>query len=305
MNAQAAHAIALETRLRKAVDDQQFVLHYQPKIELAKGRICGLEALIRWNDPATGLVPPAQFIPILEETGMILEVGAWALQQAVSDHARWAAQGLQPPRIAVNVSQIQLRHAGFVAMVADAARAYANGAAGLALEITESLFMENFEDCVDKLTAIRDMGIEIAVDDFGTGYSSLSYISRLPVDALKIDRSFVVKMASDPHSMSIVSMVITLAHALNLKVVAEGVETEEQSNTLKLLRCDEAQGYLFARPLPVESIEALLRERSGARNPGRRRSQTRGSFRVNRDAAPDRATPGGTDGRRGGYGGGP
>jgi diguanylate cyclase (GGDEF)-like protein len=275
MNAQAADAIALEMRLRTAIDARQFVLHYQPKIELATGRVCGLEALIRWNDPAIGLVSPDQFIPNLEETGMILEVGAWALRQAVADHAQWAAQGLEPPRVAVNVSQIQLRHAGFVAMVADVTRAYVDGAAGLVLEITESLFMENFDDCVVKLTAIRDMGVEIAVDDFGTGYSSLSYISRLPVDSLKIDRSFVLKMASESDSMSIVSMVITLAHALNLKVVAEGVETEEQSNTLKLLRCDEAQGYLFARPVAAQGIEALLRERAGKPNRTRRELRPR------------------------------
>ena len=258
MNARAAHSLSLETRLRKAVEAQQFVLHYQPKVELAGGRVCGLEALIRWNDPETGLVPPMQFIPLLEETGMILEVGAWAIRKALEDHREWWARGLQPPRVAVNVSSIQLRQKNFVDVVRDAIGESPAGSHGLDLEITESQIMEDIEGNIEKLRAVRDMGVNIAIDDFGTGYSSLGYLAKLPVNALKIDRSFIITMVSNADSMTIVSAIISLAHSLNLEVIAEGVDSEEQRNLLKLLKCDEMQGYLFSRPVPEDQVEALL-----------------------------------------------
>jgi EAL domain-containing protein (putative c-di-GMP-specific phosphodiesterase class I) len=262
MNARAAQALSLETRLRTAIESRQFVLHYQPKIALASSRICGVEALIRWQDPAeSGLVPPARFIPILEETGMILDVGAWAIQKALADYDEWHARGLQPPRVAVNVSQIQLRQKDFVDMVSSAVKQSIAMPHGLDLEITESLIMKDVEENIRKLKAVRDLGVNIVIDDFGTGYSSLGYLARLPVNALKIDRSFIIKMTSDPDNMTIVSTIIALAHSLNLKVVAEGVETEEQSRFLKLLKCDEMQGYLFSKPLPVEQLAQMLAER--------------------------------------------
>jgi len=259
MNARAAHALSLETRLRKAVEAQQFVLHYQPKVDLASGRISGLEALIRWNDPETGLVPPMQFIPLLEETGMILDAGRWAIHKALENYREWHKEGLQPPRIAVNVSLIQLRQKDFVDVVRNAISAYAAGDHGLDLEITESLIMEDIEGNIAKLRAIRDIGVRIAIDDFGTGYSSLGYLAKLPVNALKIDRSFIITMAKTPDSMTIVSTIISLAHALNLTVVAEGVDAEEQRTLLRLLKCDEMQGYLFSKPLPADALVALLR----------------------------------------------
>ena len=257
MNARAAHALSLETRLRKAVQDQQFVLHYQPKIDLATDEICGLEALIRWNDPETGLVPPMQFIPLLEETGMILEVGRWAIRRALSQRGEWRGQGLVPPRIAVNVSALQLQQRDFSDMVIAAVRED-GGADALEVEVTESLLMKDVQASITKLSAVRERGVPVAMDDFGTGYSSLSYIARLPINSVKIDRSFIMGMAGGPHDMAIVTTIIALAHCLNLKVTAEGVETGEQSRLLKLLRCDAAQGYLFSKPLPAADIARLL-----------------------------------------------
>jgi len=273
MNARAAHALSLETRLRKALEAQQFVLHYQPKIDLAADSICGLEALIRWNDPETGLVPPMQFIPLLEETGMILEVGRWAIQRALSQHLAWYIGGLRPPRIAVNVSAIQLRQADFVRVVRDSLEATGVGPHGLDLEITESLIIKDIEGNIEKLRAVRDMGVNIAIDDFGTGYSSLSYIARLPLNSVKIDRSFTSGMVRSPQDTAIVTTIIALARSLSLRVVAEGVETGEQSQLLKLLKCDEAQGYLFSKPLPAAEIEPLLRTLAQEARAGRTLSE--------------------------------
>jgi diguanylate cyclase (GGDEF)-like protein/PAS domain S-box-containing protein len=257
-NARVAEKLTLENKLRRALERGELVLHYQPKIELTTRRISGLEALMRWNDPDTGLVPPLKFIPILEETALILEAGRWALEQAVADSRRWKGNGLKVPRIAVNVSPIQLRQKDFVATVERALGGAGEGI--LELEITESLIMQDIETNIQKLRAVRDMGVEIAVDDFGTGYSSLAYIAKLPVSALKIDRAFIVKMTSNPDDLSIVSTIISLGHSLSLKVVAEGVETEEQANLLRLLKCDEFQGYLFSAAVPTERLEILLRD---------------------------------------------
>ena len=256
MNARVAEKLKLENELRAALREEQFILHYQPRVELASGRVCGLEALIRWVTPDRGLVPPAEFIPLLEETGMILEVGRWALKRATADYAAWRAKGLTPPRIAVNVSAIQLHQKDFVESVRTAVAAGGGYADCIDIELTESMVMGDVEGNIRKLGEIRAAGMQIAIDDFGTGYSSLSYLARLPLDALKIDRSFIVHMATQPDQMAIVSAVISLAHSLNLKVTAEGVETEEQRNLLKLLKCDEMQGYLFSRPLPVAEVEA-------------------------------------------------
>ncbi|BDT66615.1 hypothetical protein os1_07780 [Comamonadaceae bacterium OS-1] len=249
--------LTLENQLRQAVEKEEFVLHYQPKIHLQTGKLTGVEALIRWNDPRTGLVPPGQFIPLLEETGLIYEVGRWALDKAIADHLRWRSAGLPAVRIAVNVSPLQLRHRGFIADIRQAIGQDAHAAAGLELEITESLLMEDINLSIDSLQTIRAMGVSIAIDDFGTGFSSLSYLSRLPVDTVKIDRSFVVDMATGQQGLALVATIIDLAHALNLKVVAEGVETEEQSRLLRGLHCDELQGFLFSKPISVEQFEAL------------------------------------------------
>ena len=222
---------------------------------MASGKLSGVEALIRWEDPRTGLVPPSQFISVLEETGLIYEVGRWALDKAIADHLRWRNAGLTTVRIAVNVSPLQLRHRGFIADIRRALGDDGHAAAGLELEITESLLMEDIKLSIDSLLAIRAMGISVAIDDFGTGFSSLSYLSRLPVDTLKIDRSFVVQMTDGQQGLALVSTIIDLAHAMQLKVVAEGVETEEQSRLLQGLNCDEQQGFLFSKPIPVDLFE--------------------------------------------------
>ena len=255
MTETVAGKLTLENQLRQALDKEEFVLHYQPKVNLVSGKLTGAEALIRWNDPRTGLVPPGRFIPVLEETGLIHEVGRWALRKAIEDYLRWRTAGLAPVRIAVNVSPLQLRNRGFIAEIEQAIGIDAHAAAGLELEITESLIMEDVKHSIASLQSIRAMGVTIAIDDFGTGFSSLSYLSKLPADTLKIDRSFVIDMTVAPEGLALVSTIITLAHSLKLKVVAEGVETEEQSRLLRLLKCDEMQGYLFGRPVPSEIFE--------------------------------------------------
>jgi diguanylate cyclase (GGDEF)-like protein len=255
MNETTPGTLGIENRLREALDRDEFVLHYQPKVNLATGKLTGAEALIRWNDPKGGLVLPGRFIPILEGTGLIHAVGRWALHRAMQDFERWRSTGLPAVRISVNVSALQLRNRGFVADIEEAISITAGAAAGLELEITESLIMEDVNHSIVSLLAIRALGVTIAIDDFGTGFSSLSYLSKLPVDTLKIDRSFVADMISGAGGMTLVSVIINMAHALKLNVVAEGVETEEQQRQLRLMRCDEMQGYLFGKPVPVDVFE--------------------------------------------------
>ena len=264
MTSSVASQLTLENQLRQALDKGEFVLYYQPKVNLSSGKMTSAEALIRWNDPRTGLVAPGRFIPILEETGMIYEVGRWALRQAIDDSLRWRAAGLAAVRIAVNVSPLQLRNRGFIAEIAQTIAIDAHAAAGLELEITESLIMEDIKHSIASLQEIRAMGIRVAIDDFGTGFSSLSYLAKLPVDTLKIDRSFVIAMTTDAQGLALVSTIISLAHALKLNTVAEGVETEEQERLLRLLNCDEMQGYLFSKPVPSDIFETRFLNPPGA-----------------------------------------
>ena len=256
MTERVAEKLSLENQLRRALANEEFVLHYQPKINLTDKRIAGVEALIRWQSPA-GLVPPLEFIPLLEETGMILEVGAWALKRAALDHRNWTELELKAPRVSVNVSAIQLRQRDFVEVVR-AAVSVGIEPTGVDLEMTESLIMEDIEGSIVKLNALRQLGINIAIDDFGTGYSSLAYLARLPVTALKIDRSFIADF-DDPAVVSLVTTIISLARSIRLTVVAEGVETEKQAQFLWLLRCDEAQGYFFSKPVPADALVERLR----------------------------------------------
>jgi diguanylate cyclase len=259
MTALIAEDLMLENKLRHALEREELVLYYQPKVSGTTRQVVGVEALIRWNDPDSGLVMPGRFIALLEETGMILDVGLWALRRALADARRWRTDGLEPPRIAVNVSARQLQQEDFVASVKKELDAYPDEAPGIDLEITESMVMADIEQNIPRLAALRQMGPNIAIDDFGTGYSSLSYLARLPVNALKIDRSFILTMTTRPESMNIVSTIISLAHSLDLKVVAEGVETEEQAKFLRLLKCDELQGELISMPLSSEALEKFLR----------------------------------------------
>jgi len=249
--------VTLERNLRDALERGEFVLHYQPKVELKSRRLQGLEALIRWNNPELGLVPPDRFIPMMEENGLIVDVGTWVLRQASSDRARWLEQQLNPPRIAVNVSTAQLRCDDFVRTVTDIVDA-AGPDCGLDIEVTESLLMADVADNLAKLAAVRTRGVNIALDDFGTGYSSLSYLARLPVHALKIDRSFIADLHDDPCAMTLVSTIISLARALRLETIAEGVQSEEQAKILRLLQCDQMQGDLICKPLPAAEMSVYL-----------------------------------------------
>jgi diguanylate cyclase (GGDEF)-like protein len=255
MTETVAMSLGIENRLRRALEREEFVLHYQPKVNILSGKLTGAEALIRWNDPVSGLTLPGRFIPILEETGLIHEVGRWVLRKAIEDYQRWRDDGLPAVRIAVNVSPLQLRNRNFAAEIQQAISVAPDAAAGLQLEITESVIMQDVNHSIGSLLAIRALGVTIAIDDFGTGFSSLNYLAKLPVDTLKIDRSFVVEMVSATGGMTLVSVIINLARALKLNTVAEGVETEEQLRQLRSLGCDEMQGYLFGKPVPVESFE--------------------------------------------------
>ncbi|HEU4708047.1 MAG TPA: EAL domain-containing protein, partial [Methylophilaceae bacterium] len=255
MTETVAVKLTLENQLRQALDREEFVLHYQPKINLESGEITGAEALIRWNDPNTGLVPPSRFIPILEETGLIYDVGRWALRQAVKDYLRWQAAGLPAVRVAVNVSPLQLRNGDFISDIEQVIGVDAKAAAGLELEITESVIMEDIKHSISLLSALRTMGITVAIDDFGTGFSSLSYLAKLPVDNLKIDRSFIIEMNNGSGGLELVTTIINLAHSLKLKVIAEGVETEEQLRLLRQLNCEEMQGYFFSAPVSADIFE--------------------------------------------------
>jgi diguanylate cyclase (GGDEF)-like protein/PAS domain S-box-containing protein len=258
INAWVAEQVDLELRLRRAVEHGELYFQYQPKVDLATKRLVGLEALMRWNGPGGKPVSPAKFIPILEQTGLILEAGRQALVSASETYRSWRARGLNAPRIAVNVSALQLRRQSFVPDVR-AALLHAKDDPGVDLEITESLLMADIEATVRKLKELRDMGLRIALDDFGTGYSSLGYLSRLPIDTIKIDRAFVRGMSEHRADESIVTSIVSLAQALKLHVVAEGVETQQQADRLLALGCDQAQGYLFSPPVSLDRIEPLLK----------------------------------------------
>jgi diguanylate cyclase (GGDEF)-like protein/PAS domain S-box-containing protein len=257
LSEQLVERLSLENDLRSALEQDQFVLHYQPKVDLDRRKITGLEALIRWASPTRGLIPPVKFIPLLEENGMIVDVGAWVIRRACADRQIWLRQNLAVPRIAVNVSTAQLRRDDFVKVVADSLRGLGTQA-GIDIEVTESLLMDGAAENIATLNAVRELGVGIALDDFGTGYSSLGYLTRLPVKTLKIDRSFVGSMLDDPGAMTLVSTIISLARSMKLDTVAEGVESEEQAKILRLLRCDEMQGYLISKPLSFTAMTEFL-----------------------------------------------
>jgi diguanylate cyclase (GGDEF)-like protein/PAS domain S-box-containing protein len=258
MNASVAESLRIETRLRRAIDAGELELWYQPKTDIARRVVFGVEALMRWRDPELGLVPPAKFIPVMEQSGLIVAAGNWALGQVARDCGRWSAAGIRGLRVAVNVSPIQFRQQDLIARVVEAASQAEAAGGHLDIELTESTIMDNVEKIIPQLQTIHGLGVEIYVDDFGTGYSSLAYIARLPIQALKIDRSFVIGMRQGGHSLNIVNSVISLAHSLKLRVVAEGVETEDQAELLGDLGCDQLQGYLVSQPLPAGEIPGLL-----------------------------------------------
>ena len=258
MHSDIAERLALEHKLRIALDEKQFVLHYQPQINVATGRIEAVEALLRWHDPAEGLMHPALFLPVLESSGMIVPVGEWVLHEAVKDCRRWHRMGLGPVRVAVNVSVQQVRRRTFVDTVLGAAGDCLADGFGVDVEITETGLLHDMEGASRKLRELRNAGMRIAIDDFGTGYSSLGLLSKLPVDILKVDRSFISGLPGDRASVTLVSSIIGLASAFNLTVVAEGVETLGQLEQLRRLKCSYSQGYLHSRPVPALELERML-----------------------------------------------
>jgi diguanylate cyclase (GGDEF)-like protein len=263
LNARLRARLALEGDLRHALAREQMVLHYQPKVDVATGRVRGFEALVRWQHPTLGQVSPADFIPVAEETGLIVPIGEWVLRTACRQVRAWIDAGLPALPVAVNLSARQFREEGLVELVLDAIAQSRIDPRLLELEVTETLLMEDTARTVRWLEALRGQGITIALDDFGTGYSSLSYLKRFPVDTIKMDKSFVRDVASDAQSGAIATAIVTLAHSLGMDVVAEGVETREQLESLAARGCDTVQGFLFSRPVPHAEIPELVRRTFG------------------------------------------
>jgi len=259
INARSVQRLSLENRLHTAIDRDELILHYQPKVDTLTGRVIGAEALLRWQHADLGLVPPGEFIPIAEETGLIVSIGDWVLREACRQAAAWRAAGLGSIRIAVNVASQQFRVNALVKTIREALEQHDLDGDALALELTESALMEKPKACIAALEELKGLGLRLSIDDFGTGYSSLSYLRRFPLDELKIDRSFVMDIPASVDDAAIVAAIISMAHSLSLSVVAEGVETVDQLSFLRGLGCDECQGFLFSRAVPADSFADLLR----------------------------------------------
>lgn len=263
MNTRAVQRLFIEGNLRRALRQDEFMLYYQPKIDLASGEIIGSEALIRWQDPEHGLLYPRQFVPIAEESGLIVPIGSWVLREACRQVRAWQDAGLPAVPVSVNISAVEFRHKGFLDGVALILKETGILPAYLELELTESILMHDAASSARVLEALKAMGLQLAIDDFGTGYSSLSYLKRFPINTLKIDQSFVQDIAIDPDDASIVGAMIGMGKNLKQRVVAEGVETEEQLAFLRALQCDQGQGFLLGRPLPANEFARLLRNDRG------------------------------------------
>jgi EAL domain-containing protein (putative c-di-GMP-specific phosphodiesterase class I) len=267
MQAHVMRRLQLETEFRAGVEANEFVLHYQPLVDLDTSEVVGVEALVRWQHPVRGLLAPAEFIDVAEDTGLIVPLGRWVIEQAVRDAASWRTEKGRQLAVSVNLSPRQLHDAELVATAA-----YALADAGvrpdaLTVEITENLLLKDTELAKSRLAALRALGVKVAVDDFGTGYSSLAYLDRYPVDILKIDRSFVEPLGESPKSAALVRSIIELASALEIEPVAEGVEDARQRETLRSLGCRRAQGFFFSRPVPAEELSGLLDASAEMRRP--------------------------------------
>lgn len=260
MSTQALERLSLEGSLRKAVENNELLIYYQPQIQVDTGKIVGMEALLRWPHPEMGMIPPSKFIPLAEETGLINPIGKWVLQEACRQNKAWQDQGLIAVQIAVNLSAVQFRQHNLLEIVKEALIKSGLKPCFLELELTESLLMDCSEFNVSLLREFRQLGVELSIDDFGTGYSSLSYLKRFPINKLKIDRSFCMDIPKDRDNASITSAIISLGHDLGLCVIAEGVEKAAQFNFLQAQQCDEIQGYLFSQPLPADEMQLLLRK---------------------------------------------
>jgi diguanylate cyclase (GGDEF)-like protein len=263
MNARALERLVMESRLRQAIEHGEFVLHYQPRISLASGRIVGAEALIRWRHPERGLVLPDEFISLAEETSLIIPIGEWAIAETCRQIAAWRAAGLNPGSVAVNLAATHLREQSLPALVARVLQEHRLPRGSLDIEVTESVLMADPELSMDIARQLNACGVGLAIDDFGTGYSCLAYLKRLPVTVLKIDQSFVRDLGTDPDDEAIITAIIAMAHTLKLKVVAEGVESEPQRAFLKANACDEFQGFVFSRAIDAEAFARLLQSHDG------------------------------------------
>lgn len=266
LSARFGQRLSLETDLRKALERGELLLHYQPKIDIATQHISGVEALLRWQHPSRGLIPPDQFIPIAEETGLILPIGDWVLRKGMEDASGWIKQSTRPFTLAVNLSPVQLRQPDLAQRVIQMMAETGFNPRHLELELTENLLMTNAKASMDILVQLTATGIRIAIDDFGTGYSSLNYLSRFPIDTLKIDKSFIQNLLGESNNAEIVSTIIAMGHNLNMTVVAEGVETEAQLAYLRDTGCDEVQGFLFSRPVDAATLSRTLLSGSAAQN---------------------------------------
>ena len=263
MNVQVLARLDLELALRHALEHEQFILHYQPKVDLRTGRISGVEALLRWRRPGHGLLAPAEFVPVLEDTGLIGRVGAWVIDAACRQVAQWRDEGVGPVRVAVNVSSRQFAEGDLAAEVTQALARYLVPAELLELELTETALMSNAERTIIVLGKLKKIGVKVAIDDFGTGYSSLAYLQRFPIDKLKIDIAFVRNITSSPNDAAIALAIISMAHSLKLSVVAEGVESRPQLEYLRRNRCDEIQGFYFSRALPALELGQIIAAGAG------------------------------------------
>lgn len=253
--------LTLERSLEQAVENGELRVYYQPKVDIQSRQVVGMEALVRWQHPELGMVSPAQFIPLAEESGQIVQIGQWVLEEACRQCKAWIDEGFEPVRMAVNLSPMQFRQPDLLHVVRDTLKRTGLDPRYLELEVTESMLMQDLHQTIDTLRQLKDEGIYLSIDDFGTGYSSLSYLKGFPIDALKIDRSFVREITQNSDDAAIATSIILLGQNLNLKVIAEGVETESQLSFLRILQCDEIQGYLFSPPVPADDVETFLDRR--------------------------------------------
>lgn len=279
---QSIERLTLETALRRALDRNQFALHYQPKVDMTTGQITGVEALLRWTHPDLGVLPPAQFVPLAEETGLIVPIGRWVLKEACAQNMAWQRRGLRPVSMAVNLSPRQFGDEHLLQDIDEALAASGMSPVLLQLEVTESMVMRNVSRAIKVLDAIQSRGIRLAIDDFGTGYSSMSLMKQFPIDTIKIDRSFVRDLPKDSEDQAIAQAIISMGKALGMTVIAEGVETVEQQTFLRNHACDEMQGYLFSKPVPPQQLADLLRRAPVVVSP---------PLQPAADAAPEKAGP--------------
>lgn len=261
LNAKVSERLALENSLHRALERGEFVLHYQPQFDLDSGLLIGIEALIRWQHPEWGMVSPAEFIPIAEESGLIISLGEWILRTACTEARRWHETGGSKVPVAINISSVQFQQKNFLEIISRVLKESGLSPEYLELELTEGIVMQHSEKNLELLQKLKQLGVLLAIDDFGTGYSSMSYLKRFPIDKLKIDQSFVRDVVSDPADSEIIKAIIALGHGLGLRIVAEGVETSEQLDMLRLFHCDEVQGYYFSKPLPFPELDRMLRQR--------------------------------------------